>query len=357
MLPIKKTLDRIPGGLMLVPLFLGSLVNTLVPKLPGTLGSFTEGLATGTVPILAVWFVCLGATISLRATGTVLRKSGTLLLTKLATAWLVAVVFTALVPGGHITHGILAGLSTLALVAAMDMTNTGLYASLMNQFGTKEEAGAFVLMNIESGPLMTLLVLGSTGLASFDPVILVGLILPFVLGYALGNLDPRMRDFLGAGVQPLIPFFAFALGCGVDLTVILRTGLLGIALGLAVIVITSIPLILCDIVIGRGNGTAGIAASSTAGAAVATPQLVAAVSPQFRPMAETATSLVATSLIVTSLVVPVITALWARNAHRIPLARRRPSALAASQSAAPTTSPSAAAAEPTTSDPSRLPRA
>lgn len=40
-------------------------------------------------------------------------------------------------------------------------------------------------------------------------------------------------------------------------------------------------------------------------------------------MAGPATALVATSLIVTSLVVPVITALYARNAHRIPLARRR----------------------------------
>ncbi|OYN97401.1 2-keto-3-deoxygluconate transporter [Enemella evansiae] len=322
-MPIKQTLDRIPGGLMLVPLFLGALVNTLVPWGPKYLGSFTNGLATGTVPILAVWFVCLGATIRLKSTGVVLRKSGTLLLTKLAVAWLVAFIFSRVIPGGYITTGVLAGLSTLALVAAMDMTNTGLYASLMKQYGTDEEAGAFVLMNLESGPLMTLIILGSTGLATFEPQVLVGLILPFLLGYALGNLDPRMRDFLGAAVQPLIPFFAFALGCGIKLTVLLDTGLLGIALGLGVIVVTGIPLILCDIFIGRGNGTAGLAASSTAGAAVATPQLVAAVVPSFAPMAGPATALVATSLIVTSLVVPVITALYARNAHRIPLARRR----------------------------------
>lgn len=55
-----------------------------------------------------------------------------------------------------------AGLSVLALVSAMDMTNGGLYASLMNQYGTKEESGAFVLMSLESGPLMTMVILGST---------------------------------------------------------------------------------------------------------------------------------------------------------------------------------------------------
>lgn len=326
-MPIKKILDRVPGGLMVIPLLLGAIFNTLAPNLPKYLGSFSEGLATGSVPILAVWFVCLGSSIRLRATGTVLRKSGTLLLTKLATAWVVAFVFSRVVPGGSITTGALAGLSTLALVAAMDMTNTGLYASLMKQYGTKEEAGAFVLMNIESGPLLTLIVLGSAGLADFQPHVLVGLILPFVIGYILGNVDEGMRKFLGSAIEPLIPFFAFALGCSIDFGVIVHTGLLGIGLGLGVIVITGIPLIACDVFVGGGNGTAGIAASSTAGAAVATPALVAKVVPSFAPVAPAATALVATSLVVTSLVVPVITALWARAiVPRLPFLARRSAA-------------------------------
>lgn len=322
-MPIKKILDRVPGGLMLIPLFCGALVQTFIPSVPGFLGSFTNGLATGVVPMLAVWFVCLGATIKLKSTGLVLRKSGTLLVTKLAVAWLVGFAFSRLIPGGSITTGVLAGLSVLAVVAAMDMTNTGLYAALMNQYGSEEEAGAFVLMNVESGPLITLLVLGSTGMAVVQWQVFVGLLLPFILGYVLGNLDPRMREFLGGAVQPLIPFFAFALGFGINLNVIFKTGLLGIGLGLAVIVITGIPLILTDIFIGKGRGTAGIAASSTAGAAVATPQLVATMLPQFKPDAAAATALVATSLIVTSLVVPVITSLWAKHAGRLPLVGKR----------------------------------
>lgn len=55
----------------------------------------------------------------------------------------------------------------------------------------------------------------------------------------------------------MIPFFAFALGNTIDLTVILKTGLLGILLGLGVIVVTGIPLIFADRIIGGGNGAAG----------------------------------------------------------------------------------------------------
>ena len=69
---------------MLVPLLLGACVHTFAPGAGKYFGSFTNGLITGTVPILAVWFFCMGATIDLRATGTVLRKSGTLLVTKIA---------------------------------------------------------------------------------------------------------------------------------------------------------------------------------------------------------------------------------------------------------------------------------
>ncbi|WP_061892617.1 2-keto-3-deoxygluconate transporter [Escherichia coli] len=319
---IKRSIEKIPGGMMLVPLFLGALCHTFSPGAGKYFGSFTNGMITGTVPILAVWFFCMGASIKLSATGTVLRKSGTLVVTKIAVAWVVAAIASRIIPEPIASriipeHGVevgfFAGLSTLALVAAMDMTNGGLYASIMQQYGTKEEAGAFVLMSLESGPLMTMIILGTAGIASFEPHVFVGAVLPFLVGFALGNLDPELREFFSKAVQTLIPFFAFALGNTIDLTVIAQTGLLGILLGVAVIIVTGIPLIIADKLIGGGDGTAGIAASSSAGAAVATPVLIAEMVPAFKPMAPAATSLVATAVIVTSILVPIITSIWSRK--------------------------------------------
>ena len=324
---IKRTIEKIPGGMMLVPLFLGALCHTFSPDAGKYFGSFTNGMITGTVPILAVWFFCMGASIKLSATGTVLRKSGTLVVTKIAVAWVVAAIASRIIPEHGVEAGFFAGLSTLALVAAMDMTNGGLYASLMNQYGTKEESGAFVLMSLESGPLMTMLILGSAGLASFDPHHFVGAILPFLIGFALGNLDHDLRDFFSKATPVLIPFFGFALGNTINLNVILETGLLGIVLGVAVIVITGIPLIIADRVIGGGNGTAGVAASSAAGAAVANPVIIAQINPAFEPVAASATALVAASVIVTAILVPVITALYARRFGHVPESRTEPEAV------------------------------
>ncbi|UYA62221.1 2-keto-3-deoxygluconate transporter [Pectobacterium colocasium] len=310
---IKQAIDKIPGGLMLVPLFLGALCNTFTPGAGKYLGSFSNGLITGTIPILAVWFFCMGASIELKATGTMLKKSGVLVITKLATAWVVALIAGTFLPGDGIQNGMLAGISVLALVAAMDMTNGGLYAALMNQYGSKEEAGAFVLMSLESGPLMTMVILGASGIATFEPQLFVGAVLPFLIGFILGNLDPDLRKLFGNSVQTLIPFFAFALGNTINLAVILQTGFAGLFLGLLVIVVTGIPLIIADKFIGGGNGTAGVAASSSAGAAVATPLLIANMAPEFAPVAQQATALVATSVIVTSVLVPILTAVWAKR--------------------------------------------
>ncbi len=83
----------------------------------------------------------MGASIKLSATGTVLRKSGTLVVTKIAVAWVVAAIASRIIPEHGVEVGFFAGLSTLALVAAMDMTNGGLYASIMQQYGTKKKLG------------------------------------------------------------------------------------------------------------------------------------------------------------------------------------------------------------------------
>ncbi|SEB21002.1 2-keto-3-deoxygluconate transporter [Paraburkholderia sartisoli] len=310
---IKKAIDRVPGGLMLVPLLLGACVHTFAPGAGKYFGSFTNGLIAGTVPILAVWFFCMGATINLRATGVVLRKSGTLLVTKMIVAWVATIVASHFIPVDGVKAGLFAGLSVLAITTSMDMTNGGLYAAVMQQYGTREEAGAFVLMSVESGPLISMLILGATGVAFFEPRLFAGAVLPFIVGFVLGNLDRDLRDLFGRCVHPLIPFFGFALGNGIDLHVIATSGLPGVLIGLGVIVVTGIPLILADRWIAGGNGAAGLAASSTAGAAVANPAIIGEMIPRFKPLVPAATAMVATACLVTAILVPILTALWVRR--------------------------------------------
>lgn len=310
---IKKTIDKIPGGLMLVPLILGALCKTFYPEAGKYFGSFTNGLVSGTVPILAVWFFCMGATIDLRATGTVLRKSGNLVVVKTLVAWAATYAAAQFLPLEGVQSGLFAGFSALAICAAMDMTNGGLYAAVMQQYGSKEEAGAFVLMSIESGPLVSMFILGAAGVATFEPHLFVGAVLPFLIGFLLGNLDKDLKEFFGKCVHTLIPFFGFALGNGIDLHVIAQTGLGGLLLGVIVIIITGIPLMLADKFIGGGNGTAGLAASSTAGAAVANPMIIAEMVPAFKPAAAAATSLVAAACLITAILVPILTGMWAKR--------------------------------------------
>lgn len=313
--PIKRTVERVPGGMMIVPLFLGAIVNTLAPNTAKTFGSFTGALFTGALPILAVFYVCMGSTIELQATPYILKKGGALFLTKIAIAALVGVLLGRLWGEAPVQGGVLAGLSTLAVVAAMNDTNGGLYMALMGQFGQPRDVAAYSIMSIESGPFLTMVTLGVAGLSAFPWQALVGAILPLAVGMLLGNLDRELRDFFSRAVPVMIPFFAFALGAGINLRTVIRAGLLGLLLGVFVVVVTGIALFAADRLTG-GDGTAGLAAASTAGNAAAVPAIVAAANPVYKPAADAATVLVATSVVVTAICVPLVTAWWSRRLSR-----------------------------------------
>lgn len=308
-IPIKRTIERVPGGMMTLPLAAGALLVTFAPRLPSFFGSFTGALFTGSLPVLAVFYVCMGSTVSVRALPAVVRKGGVLLGTKIV----LGIAVGALV--GHwlgirpIAAGWLAGFSTLAAVAAINDTNGGLYMALMNQYGGAEDAAAYSVMALESGPFFTMVTLGVAGLSAFPWQTLVGAVLPLVIGMLLGNLDPELREFLGNAVPALIPFFAFALGATLNLKLVWRAGLAGLVLGAAVLLVSGIFLILADRTIG-GSGTAGIAAATTAGNAAAVPAIIAAANPKYAPAAAPATLLVACSVIVTAIATPFLTAWW-----------------------------------------------
>ena len=316
-LRIKYSIERLPGGMMVLPLLAGALINTVAPDTAKFFGSFTGALFTGSLPILAVFYVCIGARISIASLPSVARRGGALLGTKVLLGVLAGLLIGHFLGTEPVHSGWFAGLSTLAVVAAINDTNGGLYMALMGQYGTAEEAAAYSVMGLESGPFLTMVTLGVTGLSTFPWHTLLGALLPLMVGIVLGNLDPELREFLGNGAAVLIPFFAFAIGATLDLHRIWEAGLLGLALGLVTMLVSAVALIATDRLVG-GNGTAGIAAATTAGNAAAVPMLVAAANPAYMNAAGPATVLVASSVIVTSLCIPPLTAWWL---HRV--VRRR----------------------------------
>src|SRR5665213_3935031 len=53
---IKHAVESVPGGMMIVPLVVGSAITTLAPRTAVFFGSFTSALFTGALPILAVFY-------------------------------------------------------------------------------------------------------------------------------------------------------------------------------------------------------------------------------------------------------------------------------------------------------------
>jgi 2-keto-3-deoxygluconate permease len=319
---IKAGIEKVPGGLMLVPLLVGALIHTVAPDAGKFFGSFTGALFTGLSPILGVFYVCLGSTLDLKATPYIAKKGGALLGSKIVFAVIVGVVLGRLLGEAPISGGLLAGLSVLAVVAALNDTNGGLYMSLMGQFGRNRDVGAYSVMSLESGPFLTMVTLGIAGLSAFPWQALVGAILPLALGMLLGNLDISIRKFLAPAVPALVPFLGLTLGLTINLAAVWKAGLLGLVLGLFVVLVGGAVLLLADKLTG-GDGIAGLAAATTAGNAAVTPTIVAQVNPVYAPAAQSATVLVAASVVVTAILCPLITVAWARLVLKQPAGGNR----------------------------------
>lgn len=301
---IKATLDRIPGGMMVVPLLLAATINTFAPDLL-RIGNFTEALFVKSAgALIALFLLCAGAQINLRNVGTAFAKGATLLAMK----WVVgaAVGLLAYVFAGP--DGLFFGLVPLAIIAAMTNSNGGLYVAIVGQYGKPEDKAAYSLLALNDGPFLTMVALaifGAMGFVDgfFSLISFVSVLLPILVGMVLGNADEDLRAFLAKGSDMLIPFFAFALGMGIDFNAIINGGGAGVLLGVMTVLLTGTAGYMVFRAF-RWNPIVGAAEGSTAGNAVATPMAIATANVAFAPVAQLATIQVAASTVTTAILLP-----------------------------------------------------
>lgn len=313
---IKATLERIPGGMMVVPLLLAATINTFAPNLL-RIGGFTEALFVDSAnALIALFLLCTGAQINVKMFGVSLAKGATLLTTK----WLVgaAVGLIAYMFAGE--NGLWLGIAPIAVIAAMTNSNGGLYMALVGQYGGKDDRAAYSLLALNDGPFLTmvaLVIFGFMGFVEglFSPITFIAVLLPIIIGMVLGNLDEDMRSFLDQGSSMLIPFFAFALGMGIDFNAIIQGGLGGILLGLMTVFITGTAGYFIFKAL-KWNPIVGASEGSTAGNAVATPAAIAAANASFASMVDIATVQVAASTVTTAILLPLYIAFLVKRLER-----------------------------------------
>jgi 2-keto-3-deoxygluconate permease len=253
---IYKAINKVPGGLMVVPLFLGMLLNTFFPDLL-KIGGFTEALSGKGYPtVLGMYLFTVGTKMTLNAAPRMLKRGFGIMAAKLAVAMCIALTVAKLFDGS------LLGFSTLALMVALSDTNGGMFLALTSVMGDADDAGTYVPQSIETGPFITMLFLVGAGLANIPWLTMVSVIAPIAAGAVLGNLDSDLRDFFGKHEVIIVPFMAFTLGQNINLNSVVTAGLSGVALGVFVVAITGVVCIAADRLLG-GSGVAGAAASST----------------------------------------------------------------------------------------------
>ncbi|NEU30527.1 2-keto-3-deoxygluconate permease [bacterium LRH843] len=313
---IKATLERIPGGMMVVPLLLAAAINTFFPNAL-RIGGFTEALfVNSSSALIALFLLIAGTQITFKTAGASVKKGLTLLIFK----WVIGAIIglIAILFAGE--NGLWLGLAPLAIIAAMTNSNGGLYIAFAGQYGKEEDKAAYPFLALSDGPFLTMVALaifGTMGFAEgmFSPISFVAVLLPLLVGVAIGNLDPDMGEFLHKGSDKLVPFFAFSLGMGIDFSAIIQGGLSGILLGVITVAFTG----------GIGyfifkwagwNPIVGSSEGSTAGNAVGTPAAIAAANVAFEPVAQLATVQVAASVVTTAILLPMFIGFLAKRLEK-----------------------------------------
>ena len=136
---IYKSITRVPGGLMVVPLFIGMVLNTFFPTLM-QIGGFTQALTgVGYPTVLGMYLFTVGTKMTVRTAPRMLARGLGIMAAKVGTATVCALVVA------HVFAGSVFGLSTLAVMVAMSDTNGGMFLALMSVVGSKDDAGTYVV--------------------------------------------------------------------------------------------------------------------------------------------------------------------------------------------------------------------
>lgn len=297
---ILERVQKIPGGMMVIPMAITALINTFVPSILQIGNPLTATFTgKGTMCVVGMMLVFTGIQIKPRQILLCLKRGGILSGIKVV----IGIVFGILIMKLFGMDGIF-GISTLAWVACLTSCNPGLYIALMNDYGDEIDKVNYVLLNVIGLPFIPVCILGFANGNGFDYKSVIATIVPLLIGMLLGCLDPKIRDFSEAGVKVLIPFMGFCLGSNINLGLAIHSIGKGMLLFLVYMLFNFIPLYLIDTKALKQRGHSSAAISCVAGLAMTVPSLMAESDESYLQYVNEATAQLAFVVVISAIVTP-----------------------------------------------------
>ena len=319
-------LNKIPAGTMFVPLVISAIITTICihcglgVSLWEYLGNPMKDLfgSTGQMLLIGLMLFCTGTTITGRDFIEVGKRGIWIILARLIPAYIIcAVVFVCCGVSGF------AGIDAITLACCLTSANAALYMGIIQPYGDDSDKGTFPIMLIFSMPLLPFIFLSCMGSGNGDLtqsiLQIFSLLIPFLLGVLLGNLDHKIRDVFKGGNAIILPFLGFQFGSTIDLVNAFQGDVILAALLLTVIywAVTMILPYLVDRFILKRPGYASIASCSLAGVALSIPAMVSTFTfngVSGADAASNATAILAFVLFITNILAPFFTK-WTMNVY------------------------------------------
>ena len=295
--------NKVPGGIMVVPMIITAVINTFIPaalKIGGpTSGAFSGAGAMATIGML---LFTAGSQTKYSDLGSVCARGGLLVIVRLAVAftgaWLTLKLFG---PEG------VWGASALAITIALASCNPGVYAGLMQSYGDTVDKSAMGILNLIAVPATPLVILGVADGTGFDYMSAVSSLVPFALGMVLANADEKVRKLFSTATPVILFFLGCCLGASINLKALSQAGVANIVL-IGLIVCIFLPIMIAaDKLILRRPGYAAVAATCLGGLSVVAPRIIGERLPQYQPYVESATAQLAVTLVICIFIFPYIT--------------------------------------------------
>lgn len=300
---ILNKMKKIPGGLLIIPMLLAAIINTVSPKIL-QIGNPTTALFTskGTMVLLGLMLFFSGTQCKVSQIKTMIKRSGTLCLVKIIIAYGVGIFINNYFGA----EGFL-GISVVTIIAVVTSCNPGLYLALIDSYGDEVDASAFGILNLIVVPAVPITILSSTSGQGLDFNTIIATLFPFILGIVLGNLDDNFRKLYSSGTAILLPFMGISFGVNINIIVALRAGISGIISTILFYIICLIPLLIIDKKVMKRPGYAATAMSSVAGLSLVVPTLAAELNPVYEKFIQVSIAQIAFVVILTTIITPIIT--------------------------------------------------